>query len=93
MRDVQVRAMVTAMPAGPLVVGADLNTWHGRDEKAARTLRNLFRATPESIDRAGLGLRVLDYMFFRAETGRRAHYRQLTNRYGSDHRPLVGWVE
>jgi endonuclease/exonuclease/phosphatase family metal-dependent hydrolase len=93
MREVQVRAMMTSLPAGPLVVGADLNTWHGRDEKAARTLRDLFRATPLSIDREGLGLRVLDYMFFRAETGRRAHYRQLTNRYGSDHRPLVGWVE
>lgn len=93
MRDVQIRSIVSAMPSGPLVVGADLNTWHGRDEMAARALGKLFRATPLSVDRHGLGLRVLDYMFFRAAPNRRAYYRQLANRYGSDHRPLVGWVE
>jgi endonuclease/exonuclease/phosphatase family metal-dependent hydrolase len=93
MRDVQVRATASALPAGPLVVGADLNTWHGRDELAARFLGQLFRATPLSVDRKGLGLRVLDYMFFRAAPHQRAHYRQVERRYGSDHRPLVGWVE
>ena len=93
MRDVQVRSAAPLLPDGPLVIGADLNTWHGRDERAARFLGDLFDATPLSIDRQGLGLRVLDYMFFRAESGRRAHYRQIANRYGSDHRPLIGWVE
>ena len=40
MRDVQVRTTTSALPDpnGPLVVGADLNTWHGRDERAARHL-------------------------------------------------------
>jgi endonuclease/exonuclease/phosphatase family metal-dependent hydrolase len=93
MRDVQVRATASALPGGPLVVGADLNTWHGRDELAARYLARLFRATPLSVDRQGRGLRVLDYMFFRAGTNQRARYRQVERRYGSDHRPLVGWVE
>jgi hypothetical protein len=93
MRDVQVRTTASVLPSGPLVVGADLNTWHGRDELAARHLAQLFRATPLSVDRHGLGLRVLDYMFFRAGTNQRARYRQVANRYGSDHRPLVGWVE
>ena len=93
MRDVQVRSMIAALPSGPLVIGADLNTWHGRDELAARTLRDVFRDTPLTIDRHGLGLRVLDYLFFRAEPGRRARYRQIPDRYGSDHHPLVGWVE
>lgn len=92
MREVQLRSMAAALPPGPLVVGADLNTWHGRDELAARALGKLFGATRLAIDRHGLGLRVLDYMFFRAEPGQRAYYRQLANRYGSDHRPLVGWV-
>ncbi|HUP38857.1 MAG TPA: endonuclease/exonuclease/phosphatase family protein [Vicinamibacterales bacterium] len=94
-RDLQVRTTMSALPDpnGPLVVGADLNTWHGRDEYAARGLAALFRATPLSIDRHGLGLRVLDYMFFRAGTNQRARYRQVEKRYGSDHRPLVGWVE
>ena len=93
LRDVQVRSTASILPGGPLVVGADLNTWHGRDELAARFLARLFRPTPLSIDRQGLGLRVLDYMFFRAGADRRAYYRQVENRYGSDHRPLVGWVE
>ena len=93
MRDVQVRSAAPLLPDGPLAMGADLNTWHGRDERAARFLAGLFDATRLSIDRHGLGLRVLDYMFFRAESGRRAHYRQIANRYGSDHRPLVGWIE
>jgi hypothetical protein len=93
MRDVQARATAFALPGGPLVVGADLNTWHGRDELAARFLGRLFRGTPLSVDRQGLGLRVLDYMFFRAAPHQRAHYRQVERRYGSDHRPLVGWVE
>ena len=95
MRDVQVRTTTSALPDpnGPLVVGADLNTWHGRDELAARHLARMFRATPLSVDRQGLGLRVLDYMFFRAGANQRARYRQVERRYGSDHRPLVGWVE
>jgi endonuclease/exonuclease/phosphatase family metal-dependent hydrolase len=93
MRDVQLRSTAALLPGGPLVVGADLNTWHGRDEPAARFLGQLFRATPISVDRQGLGLRVLDYMFVRAGAHQRARYRQVERRYGSDHRPLVGWVE
>lgn len=93
MRDVQVRSAAPLFPDGPLVVGADLNTWHGRDELAARFLGELFHTTPHSIERQGLGLRVLDYLFVRAGANQRAHYRQLQQRYGSDHRPLVAWVE
>ena len=92
MRDAQVRSTASALPDGPLVIGGDLNTWHGRDELAARFLERQF-PTPLTIDRAGLGLRVLDYMFFRASPSQRARYRQVDNLYGSDHRPLVGWVE
>jgi endonuclease/exonuclease/phosphatase family metal-dependent hydrolase len=92
-RDVQVRTTAALLDSGPLVVGADLNTWHGRDESAARSLGRLFRATPLVADRRGLGLRVLDYMFFRAGPQQRARYRQVARRYGSDHRPLVGWIE
>ena len=93
MRDAQVRTTTSVLPDGPLVIGADLNTWHGRDERAARRLARMFRATPLSVDRQGLGLRVLDYMFFRAGANQRARYRQVERRYGSDHRPLVGWIE
>jgi endonuclease/exonuclease/phosphatase family metal-dependent hydrolase len=93
MRNVQIRSLATRLPEGPLVIGADLNTWHGRDELAVRFLNDIARETPITIDRPGLGLRVLDYLFFRAGGNRRAYYRQLENSYGSDHRPLVGWVE
>jgi endonuclease/exonuclease/phosphatase family metal-dependent hydrolase len=95
LRDVQMRTTTSALPDPnrPLVVGADLNTWHGRDELAARHLAQLFRATPLSVERRGLGLRVLDYLFFRTGPNQRARYRQVAHRYGSDHRPLVGWVE
>ncbi|HKY22146.1 MAG TPA: endonuclease/exonuclease/phosphatase family protein [Vicinamibacterales bacterium] len=93
LREVQVRSAEALLKDGPLVLGADLNTWHGIDEQAVRFLKKLGRPTPVSLERHGSGLRVLDYLFFRAGDGRRAHYRQLARRYGSDHRPLVGWIE
>lgn len=93
MRDVQVRSAFARLPDGPLVIGADLNTWHGRDELAVRFLEQQFQKTRLSINRQGFGLRVLDYMFFRTDPGQQARYHQLHRRYGSDHQPLVGWVE
>jgi endonuclease/exonuclease/phosphatase family metal-dependent hydrolase len=93
LREAQMRSVAAALPDGPLVIGGDLNTWHGRDESAARFLDQQVGVTPMTIDRVGLGLRVLDYMFFRAGTNRHARYRQVERLYGSDHRPLVGWVE
>ena len=92
MRKVQVRSIEGLLRDGPFVLGADLNTWHGRDEPAARLLKELGPPTPVSIELHGLGLRVLDYLVFRTGQGR-AQYRQLSERYGSDHRPLVGWLE
>jgi endonuclease/exonuclease/phosphatase (EEP) superfamily protein YafD len=93
MRERQVRAMAAVLPAGPLVLGADLNTWHGKDERAARFLSRAFAPTPVALDRRGLGLRVLDYLFFRAPDNLRARYLEADGFYGSDHRPLVGWFE
>ena len=93
MREVQVRSLDGLLDGDPLVLGADLNTWHGSNERAVRVLSTLRRATPASPERHGLGLRVLDYLFFRAGEDRRAQYRQIPQRYGSDHRPLIGWIE
>ena len=93
MRARQVRALNSVLPDGPLVLGADLNTWHGIDERAVRILKTLPESTPVTLDREGFGIRVFDYLFFRAGADRRAHYRQIGNRYGSDHRPLIGWIE
>jgi len=93
MRDVQIQSLAPHLPDGPLVLGADLNSWHGRDELAVRFLNEITHETPVSVDRHGSGLRALDYLFFRVGAGRRAYYHQLNSKYGSDHRPLVGWVE
>ncbi len=93
LRDAQLRSLESLLPGGPLVIGADLNSWHGRDELAVRALNEVDGVTPATVDREGLGLRVLDYLFFRMGEDRRAYYRQLGNKYGSDHSPLVGWIE
>lgn len=93
MRELQVKSMESLLPAGNLVLGADLNTWHGTSEPAVRHLAQVFAGTPMSLNRDGLGLRVLDYMFFRAEPNHSAHYEVVPNAYGSDHRPLVGWIQ
>ena len=93
MRETQVKAIASLLPEGPLVLGADLNTWHGADESAARYLSKLFASTPVSLKRRGFGFRVLDYLFFRPGARRRAQYREAPTRYGSDHRPLIGWIE
>jgi endonuclease/exonuclease/phosphatase family metal-dependent hydrolase len=92
MREVQVKSLEGLLPDGSLVLGADLNTWHGTAEPAPRYLAGLFSGTPVTFRRGGLGLRVLDYLYFRASPGRRAHYEEVQNDYGSDHRPLVGWI-
>jgi endonuclease/exonuclease/phosphatase family metal-dependent hydrolase len=93
MRQVQAKSVAPLLGDGSLVLGADLNTWHGAHEQAARFLAGLPGATPVSVDRPGLGVRVLDYLFFRAGADRRARCRQVSSRYGSDHHPVVGWVE
>ena len=93
MRAVQIGAMGGVMPDGPLVLGADLNTWHGLDERAGRVLEQHPEATPATRDWDGLGLRVLDYLFFRAGADKRAYVRQIGKSYGSDHKPLIGWIE
>lgn len=93
MRQVQARSLAPWLGDRPLVLGADLNTWHGKHEQAAKFFGDLPDATPTSIDRRGLEIRVLDYLFFRTGADRQARYRQVASRYGSDHHPLVGWVE
>jgi hypothetical protein len=93
MRERQVKLLETALPPGALVLGADLNTWHGTDELAAQSLDRRFGRTTTRRERTGLGLRVLDYLFFSAGDNGSARYETLPQMYGSDHRPLIGWFE
>jgi endonuclease/exonuclease/phosphatase family metal-dependent hydrolase len=90
MRELQIKSLAAVMPRGSLVVGADLNTWHGAQEPAPTYLRGLFGATEIITDASRPFHRPLDYMFFRPASGTRAGYRIIPNAYGSDHYPLVG---
>jgi endonuclease/exonuclease/phosphatase family metal-dependent hydrolase len=92
LRGVQVKSIAAILPEGNLVLGADLNTWHGPDEPAPRYFNELFANTRVVLDRSGPRRRILDYMFFRA-SGARARYQVVRNLYGSDHHPLIGWFE
>jgi endonuclease/exonuclease/phosphatase family metal-dependent hydrolase len=85
-RATQAMAVENLLPPGPVVVGADLNTWLsglsglGSEEPAARSFRQLLGGNP------GRGI---DYLFFRGSAT--AHYEVVSSRYGSDHHPLIGW--
>jgi endonuclease/exonuclease/phosphatase family metal-dependent hydrolase len=95
LRAEQSRSLMAAVPSnGPVIFGADLNSWLGPSEPAPRALARFFRDTPTGR-RTGtfLGGLVLDYMFFRSPAGWRAHFDRVPDRYGSDHYPLVGWLE
>jgi endonuclease/exonuclease/phosphatase family metal-dependent hydrolase len=81
-RATQATALGTLLPEGTLVLGADLNTWMGRGEPASHYFRRIFGGTPHGG---------LDYLFFRGPESTTAHYDVVSNTYGSDHHPLIGW--
>ena len=90
-RDLQVQAMAPLLPETDLVLGADLNTWHGAREAAPRFLETLFGTRVSMVhDRAGG--RVLDYLFFRLGRNLAAQSTIAANDYGSDHHPLIGRI-
>jgi endonuclease/exonuclease/phosphatase family metal-dependent hydrolase len=91
-RAAQAAALESLLPKGTLVVGADLNTWLGAGEPASQYFHHLFANNPANIDNSGARRRALDYLFFRgAESAADAHYQVVSNQYGSDHHPLIGW--
>jgi endonuclease/exonuclease/phosphatase family metal-dependent hydrolase len=95
LRRVQARSLAGALPDTPMVLGADLNTWlAGPDEPAARDLLRLFPATPRGRrEPTAAGGLVLDYLFFRPPVGWQGRLTRAPERYGSDHYPLIGWIE
>ena len=84
---------------GAIAVGGDLNTWLGGDREAAvQILRARFPLPREVDDRPTLQVpllpdRTVDHLFFGIPEGWSAHYEVLQDSYGSDHRPLLGWVD
>ena len=80
------------------VLGGDFNSWvGGADEPAVRMLREWsFVPGPllrESTWILPLRLGMLDHVFYRLPSGAVAHTREVEDAYGSDHRPLLGWVQ
>jgi endonuclease/exonuclease/phosphatase family metal-dependent hydrolase len=93
-RSRQARGLVAALhDEGPLVLGADLNTWFGFHDGAYRTAAAAFPGTAVT-DRRGTfhGMLRLDHLFFRLGQGWHAGFTRAESAYGSDHFPLVGEV-
>jgi endonuclease/exonuclease/phosphatase family metal-dependent hydrolase len=74
-----------------MVMGGDFNTWLGGAEGTLRELRRAFPDTPRGTGATFGGAR-LDYLFFRLPPGWRGEWRVVTDSFGSDHRPVLGWV-
>lgn len=99
----QARALVAGLellsPVSASAVGGDFNTWfRGGGSGALDALRIRYPSPgshPEGETRDLPlflpGLR-LDHLFLRLPRGWSGHYELLTDRYGSDHVPLVGWI-
>src|SRR5690349_15926005 len=89
----QTQALLDALPAGPGVVGGDLNTILGPDEPTLRMLHDRFGDTPRAgrvptfHDRL-----VLDHLFFDLPDGWMATRQVIADRYDSDHHPVLGLV-
>lgn len=95
----QAKATVAALPDSNVVLGGDFNTWAiGSLEGAFHHIRRYYRQ-PEKLDPHGTTRvkffpdRRIDYLFFRLPAGRTARYHRIDDTYGSDHYPLIGWVQ
>jgi len=91
----QARGLVSALreEEGPLVLGADLNSWFGFQDSAYRTAAAAFPMTSVTDRRATFhGMLRLDHLFFRLDDGWQATFSRAEKTYGSDHFPLIGEV-
>ena len=91
----EAQAVIAALASSkvPTVVAGDLNTWLGGNEPAVALLTRAFPDTPPTQPkptwRGPLGLAGrLDYIFVRGGP-QSVTLRRLSNRFGSDHHPLV----
>jgi hypothetical protein len=79
---------------GAVVVGGDLNAFTLRG--TAESVKILQRAFPETLQGDSLptrGPQRLDFLYFRLPDGFETRpYRTLPFDFGSDHRPVMGWV-
>jgi endonuclease/exonuclease/phosphatase family metal-dependent hydrolase len=92
-RKQQADALLKELPAGPGILGGDLNTWLGTDEPALKALGLRFDAPPNDAQAPTFANRlVLDHLFFDLPSGWTASRRVIADRYGSDHHPVLGLI-
>jgi endonuclease/exonuclease/phosphatase family metal-dependent hydrolase len=90
----QAEALIEALPAGAHgIVGGDMNTMLGPEEPALLRLLERFADTPrEPLRPTFRGRLVLDHLFFDLPEGWHATRHVVSNRYGSDHHPVIGVI-
>lgn len=88
----QAAALLGALPSGPGIVGGDLNTILGQHEPAWRMLLARFPDTPARPEPTFRERLVLDHLFFGLPDRWRATRTVLSDRYGSDHHPVLGLI-
>ena len=74
------------------ILGGDMNTMLGPNEPAWRLLLGRFPDTPERPEPTFRDRLVLDHLFFDLPDGWTLTRRVISNRYGSDHHPVIGLV-
>jgi len=95
----QARALLDALPESPAVLAGDMNTWSlFYTESVIELVQEAFGQPVELDDHNTIEARLrpdrrVDYMFFRLDPPCRGRYERLDHRYGSDHWPLIGWVQ
>ena len=88
----QVRGLLSHMPpAGPAIVGGDLNTWFGFSEPAYRALARAFSGEARSDRRPTFARLRLDHLLFRLPDAWESITTRLDN-FGSDHHPLLARI-
>ncbi len=94
-RQRQARALTAYVSdAAPTILGGDLNTWWGFDDRAYKETARAFQAPlPRDRRPTFLGVLRLDHVFFRLPDGWRSQFERGSSRFGSDHYPLIARVD
>jgi endonuclease/exonuclease/phosphatase family metal-dependent hydrolase len=87
----QMDALLAQLPPGPGLLGGDLNTWLGPNERAHRAALARFPDLADSEPLLTFRERLaLDHLLFRLPPGWRGDRARAAHRYGSDHYPVIG---
>ncbi len=95
----QMKALLPHLDEVPCVLGGDFNTWAPEAlETAIPLVRKTFGQPQELSEKPTVVApfipdRRVDYLFFNLPDGLKGRYDRIEERYGSDHYPLLGWVQ